>query len=122
MFKITKTSDTRLDIEMSGRLDAEGMSHALDEFVSKSKNIKDGVLLYDVIDFHLPTLHAIAIEFASLPSMFGLMNKFKRAAVLTDKTWLRKVSELEGVIIPGLEVKAFTRDKKAEAEAWLLHG
>ena len=122
MFKITKTSDTRLDIEMSGRLDADGMSHALDEFVSKSKNITNGVILYDVIDFHLPTLHAIAIEFARLPSMLGLMNKFKRAAVMTDKTWLRKVSELEGVIIPGLEVKAFTRDKKTEAEAWLLHG
>ena len=64
------------------------MSHALDEFVSKSKNIKNDVILYDFIDFHLPTLHAIAIEFARLPSMFGLMNKFKRAAVLTDKPWL----------------------------------
>jgi len=122
MFKITKTSDTRLDIEMSGRLDADGMSHALDEFVSKSQNIKNAVILYDVIDFHPPTLHAIAIEFVSLPSMFGLMNKFKRAAVLTDLTWLRKVSEFEGVIIHWLEIKAFTRDQKTEAEAWLLRG
>jgi len=122
MFNITKKSDNRLDIEMSGRLDADGMSHALDEFVSKSQNIKNGVMLYDVIDFYLPTFHAIAIEFARLPSMFGLMNKFKRAAVLTDKTWLRKVSEFEGMIIPGLEIKAFTRDQKTEAEAWLLRG
>ena len=122
MFKITKTSNTRLDIEMSGRLDVDGMSHALDEFVSKSQNIKNGVILYDVIDFHLPTLHAIAIEFVRLPLMFGLMNKFKRAAVLTDLTWLRKVSEFEGVIIPWLEIKAFTRDQKTEAEAWLLRG
>ena len=98
------------------------MSHALDEFVSKSKNIKNDVILYDFIDFHLPTLHAIAIEFARLPSMFGIMNKFKRAAVLTDKPWLRKVSGFEGVIIPGLEIKAFTRNQKAEAEAWLLRG
>jgi len=43
--------------------------------------------------------------------------KFDRAAVLTDKTWLKTVSELEGVFFPGLEIKAFDRDQKAEA--WL---
>jgi len=65
------------------------------------------------------TLGAIGIEFSRLPSMFGLMKKFDRAAVLTDKTWLKKVSELEGVLYPGLEIKAFNIDQKAEAEAWL---
>jgi hypothetical protein len=28
--------------------------------------------------------------------MFGFLKKFERAAVLTDKTWLKKVSGLEG--------------------------
>ena len=51
--------------------------------------------------------------------MFGLMEKFDRAAVLTDKTWLKKVSEFEGYLFPGLEIKAFRRDQKEEAEAWL---
>jgi hypothetical protein len=51
--------------------------------------------------------------------MFGLMKKFDRAAVLTDKTWLKKVSAFEGALFPGLEIKAFNIDQKAEAEAWL---
>ena len=59
------------------------------------------------------------IELSRLPAMFGLMKKFDRAAVLTDKTWLKKVSEFEGALYPGLEIKAFNRDQKAEAEAWL---
>jgi hypothetical protein len=109
----------RLDIEMSGKLNAEEMKIALDELVSKSKNIENGKMLYEIIDFHLPSLGAIGIEFSRLPSMFGLMKKFDRAAVLTDKAWLQKASELEGVLYPGLEIKAFSRDQKAEAEAWL---
>ena len=45
--------------------------------------------------------------------------KFKKAAVLTDKNWIQKVSELEGLLIPGLEIKAFDRDQVEEAESWL---
>ena len=119
MFKVTQNGMNRLDIKMSGKLNSEEMKIALDELVSKSKNIENGKMLYDVIDYHLPSLGAIGIEFSRLPSMFGLMKKFNRAAVLTDKTWLKKVSEFEGVLFPGLEIKAFNRDQKEEAEAWL---
>ena len=31
--------------------------------------------------------------------MLGLMRRFKKAAVLTDKTWLKKVSEFEGALV-----------------------
>ena len=119
MFKVTQKGKNRLDIEISGKLDSEEMKVALDELVTKSREIKNGKILYDIIDFHIPSLGAIGIEFSRLPSMFGLMKKFNRAAVLTDKTWLKKVSELEGALIPGLEIKAFDRDQKEEAEAWL---
>ena len=120
MFKVIRKGMNRLGIEMSGKLNAEDMIIALDELVSKSENIENGKMLYDVIEFHLPSLEAIAIEFSRLPSMFGLLKKFDRAAVLTDKTWLKKASEFEGALFPGLEIKAFDRDQKAEAEAWLL--
>jgi hypothetical protein len=119
MFKVIQNGVNRLDIELSGKLDAEQMKTALDELVSKSETIENGKMLYEIIDFHLPSLGAIAIEFSRLPSMFKLMKKFNRAAVLTDKTWIQKVSELEGVLFPGLEIKAFNRDQKEEAEAWL---
>ena len=119
MFKIEQNGKNRLDIQLSGKIDSEDMKIALDELVSKSESIKNGKMLYDIIDFHLPSLGAIAIEFSRLPSMFGFIKRFDRAAVLTDKTWLKKVSEFEGALFPGLEIKAFARDQKAEAEAWL---
>ena len=119
MFNVIPNGINRLDIELSGKLNTEEMKIALDELVSKSKDIENGKMLYDVIDFHLPSLGAIAVEFSRLPAMFGLMKKFDRAAVLTDKTWLKKVSEFEGALYPGLEIKAFDRDQKEGAEDWL---
>ena len=119
MFKVTQNGTNRLDIEMSGKLNTEDMKIALDELVSKSQNIENGKMLYEIIDFHFPSLGAIGVELARLPKMFRLMKKFDRAAVLSDKTWLKKVSELEGFLFPGLEIKAFDRDQKAQAEAWL---
>ena len=119
MFKVTQNGMNRLDILLSGKLDTEEMKIALDELVSKSENIENGKMLYEIIDFHLPSLGAMAIEFSRLPSMLGLMKKFDRAAVLTDKMWLKKVSEFEGALFPGLEIKAFDSTQKAEAEAWL---
>ncbi|MEZ4599060.1 MAG: STAS/SEC14 domain-containing protein [Syntrophotaleaceae bacterium] len=119
MFKITLKGADRLDIEMSGRLNSDEMKIVLDELESKSKHIVNGKMLYDVIEFHLPSLGAIGLELARMPSMWKVMKKFQRAAVLTDKTWIKKVSELEGLFLPGLEIKAFDRDRIAEAEAWL---
>ncbi len=119
MFKVVENGTNRLDIELSGKLDEESMKVALDELVSKSENIENGKMLYVIIDFQLPTLSAIGIEFSRLPSMLGLLKRFDRAAVLTDKAWLKKVSEFEGALFPGLEIKAFSTDQKAEAEAWL---
>ena len=119
MFTVKRHSENRLDIEMSGRLDSEAMKIALDELVSQSSDIEDGTMLYDVVDFHLPSLSAIAIEFSRLPSMLGFLKKFRRAAVLTDKAWLRKVSELEAIFYPGLEIRAFDREQREAAETWL---
>jgi hypothetical protein len=119
MFKVMPNGKNRLDIELSGKLDVEAMKIALDELVSKSENIENGKMLYEIIDFHLPSLGAIGVELSRLPAMFGLIKKFDRAAVLTDKTWLKKVSEFEGALFQGLEIKAFNKDQKAEAEDWL---
>jgi hypothetical protein len=119
MFHVTKTGSNQLDITMSGKLNSEEMKIALDQLSEKSADIEHGKMLYDVVDFHIPSLGAIAIEFSRLPSMLGFLGKFDRAAVLTDKPWLKKVSELEAIFYPGLEIRAFDRDQRSEAEAWL---
>ena len=119
MFKVIQNGKDRLDLEMNGKLNAKEVKIAIDELVNKSKNIENGKMLYDVIDFRFPSPSALALEFSVLPAVFRILRKFDRTAILTDKTWLKKLSELEGLLYPGLKIKAFNRDQRAEAEAWL---
>ena len=119
MFKILKVGQNRLDIEMRGQLDAASMNLALDEIARKSEHIENGQMLYVITDFQLPTIGAIGIELSRLPSMLGLIKKFNRGAVLTDKKWLKKASGLEGTLIPGIAIKAFGLDDRDKAESWL---
>jgi hypothetical protein len=119
MFNVLPNGPNRLDIEFGGKLDSDEMRIALDELVSKSEGIEHGRMMYRVNDFKLPTLGAIAVEFSRLPEMFKLIRKFDRAAVLADKEWVQKASEIEGALIPGLKIKAFDLDEADEAERWL---
>lgn len=72
-----------------------------------------------MVDFHLPSLSAIAIELVALPAVLGFLKKFRRAAVLTDKVWLKRISEFEGRLFTDTEIKAFSREQRTEAQAWL---
>jgi len=119
MFEITIKGPDRLDIHYSGKLDTESMKSALDDFINQSEGIEHGKMLFTVDDYALPTMGAIAIEMSYIPQMFKFIKQFDRAAILADQDWLKKISELEGLLIPGLEIKAFNRNEEAEAEAWL---
>lgn len=119
MLEIKKVSENRVDLRLEGRLDSAEMRTALDELSAQSDGVQDGVMLYEIDEFKMPTPAAIAVEFSRLPSLIRLMRCFKRVAVLTDKKWLKRVSEFEGALIPGLEIRAFDHDQRPAAEAWL---
>ncbi|KDM91496.1 STAS/SEC14 domain-containing protein [Photobacterium galatheae] len=119
MFSVEKVGDDRLDIAMSGKLDAQMMGLALDELLEKSAEIEHGKMLFDVVEYHLPSLGAIGVELSRIPAMMGFIRKFDRAAVLSDQDWVKKISELEGTLMPGLTIKAFSRDQREEAVTWL---
>lgn len=122
MFKVTPNGENRLDIELNGKVDAEVMTVAMDELISHSEHISHGKMLYTVTDFHWPSLGALGVEFSKLPGLFGLAFKFDRAALLTDEKWIKHLGGFKGMVIPGMEIKSFSLDQKAEAEAWLEQG
>lgn len=119
MFKVMRNGENRIDVEFSGKLDSEEMRDALDELSHTSEGIEHGLMFYRIGDFSLPTLGAVAVELSRIPQLFRFVRRFDRMAVIAGKEWVRKASELEGALIPGLRIKAFDLGQEAEAEAWL---
>lgn len=119
MLKITKSAPNRLDLELQGKITTEDMQEILDEFITLSKEMEHGKILYTIYDFDFPSMDAIMVKLSRLPELLGLLKRFDRMAIVTNKTWLQKAAEFEGFLIPGLEIKAFDLDEKAQAQAWL---
>ena len=120
MFNVTKKPEGRIDIEISGAINSEAMREGLDQLLEATEDVEHGVMLYRITDFSLPTLGALSVELQKLPELFGLIGKIDRCAVVTDQGWIRTAAEIEGAVIPGLDIKAFRSDDAANAETWLL--
>ncbi|MGH1340247.1 MAG: STAS/SEC14 domain-containing protein [Nannocystales bacterium] len=119
MFTVTRVSPIRVEIESSGKLDGDEMNAALDSLIRETEGLEHGQMLFRVGEFALPTFAGLKVEFARLPSMLGFVRKFRRCAVLADQRWLKRISELEGALIPGVEIRGFGLEQQATAEAWL---
>lgn len=119
MFTIEKPSDNRINIDLSGSLDAETMASALDDLLAKSKDIENGKMRYRITEFALPSFAAIGVEFRRMPQLFGLLGKFDRCAVLSDAAWLRTAAEIEGALFPGIRISSFELEDVEAAETWL---
>lgn len=119
MFETTRVSDNRVDVVFNGKLDKEGMKIALDDMIRQAHGISDGAMLVQVGQFEMPTLGAMAVELSRIPQLLRFIRQFDRVAVVAGQEWVRKMSTIEGAMIPGLNLKAFAPGQSAEAEAWL---
>lgn len=119
MFEVVKKSVNRIDIDFSGKLGRDQMNVALDMLFSSANDVEHGRMLCRINDYDFPTLGAIGVELSRLPEAFRFIRKIDRVAVLANKKWVKKASEIEGALIPGLIIKAFDLYEEAEAENWL---
>lgn len=119
MLKVTKPEANRVDIALSGEVNDAEMRAGLDELVRLSEDVRRGRMLYTIEDFEWPTWSALSVELTRLPTLFGLLVRFSKCAVVCDEDWLRRAAEVEGALLPGLAVRSFGRGEVEAAEAWL---
>lgn len=119
MLQLTNRDGGRIDIAMDGKVDAAAMERVLDELILHMETSVDARLLFDVRNFHLPSLDAIRVKVSKMRSLFGMLSKIDRIAILTDEGWMRQASRIENLVLPGIELRAFARADRMQAEEWL---
>jgi hypothetical protein len=119
MFQVKRTGENRLDVQLSGKLDSDELHLLVDHLMNASTGFTHGRMRYSIHDFDRPSLGALAMELSQVAQLFILIRRFERCAVIADKRWLRIASKIEGALIPGLKIKAFTPDEALDAESWL---
>ena len=108
-----------IHIELNGEVDAAAMESGLNRLCELCEDLHNGKLFYRITNFKMPTLAALGVEFMMMPKLFRLIGKVDKAAVLTDESWIKTASIIEGALIPGLEIRAFDLAHRDSAEDWL---
>lgn len=119
MLKIDRQSEKLFLIEFSGAVSSQELETELDKFLEQSRDVKGGKLIYRIDDFDFPGLGLVMVKLQRLPKLLGLFSRFDKAAVVSDKNWLNRLAEFEGMLIPGFEIKAFAKEDEAAAMTWL---
>lgn len=119
MLTITKPSENRLNITLSGGVGAEAMRDGLDTLIDAASNMTNGRILYRISDFEMPSLGALAVELMQMPKLVGLIGRFEKCAVMSDAAWIRTAAEVEGAVIPSLDIRSFPLAATEAAEDWL---
>lgn len=119
MLRVDKPAENRINLHLSGRLNAAGMRDGLEALIAASEGVRGGQLYYVISDLAWPSLAALLVEIRKLPQLLPLIRRFERCAVVSDRRWLRRAAEIEGRLIPGLTIRAFPSQEAAAAEAWL---
>lgn len=117
--QVTLNEGNRIELTVSGQINAAMMQSGLDRLLELTAPLDHFTYLAVMTNITWPTTGAIRAEFARLPELFRLMRKMNRAAVIANQSWLRKAAEVEGALIPGLDIAAFQPDERDAALAFL---
>ena len=119
MLTVSKNAPNRIDLTLDGKLDDAEMLAGLEALITDLVDVKNGVMLYRICNFTMPSFSALTAEILNLPTIWQMLERIDRCAVVSDIGWIRLAAEIEGAVIPGLTIKSFTPDNEAAAEAWL---
>lgn len=117
--KVERTAENRLELTIDGPITPDDVSKMVEDFLSKTEGMEHGEVLYTIRNFEMPSLTDLMVEMKHLPSLFGVLSRVDRVAVLADASWVRKAASLKGNLLPGITIKDFDLDQRAEAGAWL---
>ncbi|MFG6175796.1 STAS/SEC14 domain-containing protein [Halomonas sp. THAF12] len=114
-------ADHVVAMKVSGRVTAPDLQVAIDA-IEAVKKTQPRISLYTEIDaMRWMTFTAFLRDLGYGLTQVGDLDRYYRAAVLSDKHWVRHLARLENRLFKHLEVRAFAVRHKPDALEWVRH-
>ena len=125
---LTQPNNNHIELTLNGKISSNDMNNLLDEWMQATASmvqanpnteLQNATLLYRINDFAMPSFSAVMTEMKRMPELWATMKYFGKMAVISEQQWLQKVAEIEGFMIPSLDIKGFNPDEESAAKIWL---
>jgi SpoIIAA-like len=107
-----------VSMRVSGRIEKEDMERGI-AAVEKALARQDRIALYAEVAMSGMTPGAFARDLGYGLRHLGELRRFARMAVVTEHEWVRRIVQMQGRILPQMEVRTFTAGDRDEALTWV---
>lgn len=123
MLTIIPESDAVIAFEIDGRIDKDDVERVI-AVVDTKLTERPGALSILVIvrEVGMFTPAAIARDLQYSLGRFRDLSRFRRVAVVTDKSWVRSLVGLQDLAMPMVDIKAFALADDDIARLWVKNG
>lgn len=118
MIEIVAAPDHVLAYRYSGTLTAEDYDRVIAVLEDKLRR-HDKIGVYaDMTAFTGLTLEALAHDLRYALTKLGQLERYRRAALVSDNPWMRGMTKIAATIFPVIEARAFNAAEAEAALAW----
>jgi hypothetical protein len=104
---------------VAGTVTAEDYDKIIPAIEEKLNEHEEIGILADLTDLEDMTGDALRRDLQYGLSKLGELHRFQRAAVVSEKQWIKAATEMTGALFPQIEARVFPADEKTQALEWV---
>jgi hypothetical protein len=107
-----------VSMRVSGRIEKEDVERGITA-VEESLARQDRIALYAEVTMSGMTPGAFARDLGYGLRHLSELHRFARMAVVTEQEWVRRIVQMQGRILPQIEIRTFAPEDRDEALTWV---
>lgn len=119
MIEIISAPDHVAAFRISGTLEAADYDTIIPDIEEALKDHEEIGVFVDMEGFEDMTGEAMRRDIKYGIDKLGELRRFRRAAITTDKQWIKAVTEIASSLFPQIETRVFPVDEKEAALEWV---
>ncbi len=119
MVELMDAPEHVIALRLSGEVNEEDYTQVMQAVEQKLGAHEHVAMLVDLTGFEDMTYDALQKRISYGFKKLGELNRFKRVGVITNKQWIKVVTEVAGKLVPTMKARAFDADAHDEAADWI---